>query len=651
MGDERAQSGNGGRPPRAYDGQEATIRRVDEPTEPRAPSNLDSALPAAPARHPSPRYTPRAELGVGGMGVVRLCHDERMGRDVAYKTMHQEHGADATLRTRFEREARVQGRLEHPAIVPVYDVDVAADGSEYFTMRAVGGKSLRQILGVLREGGDEERYGLRRLLGAFATVCLAIAFAHRQKVVHRDIKPANIMLGDFGEVYVLDWGIARVLTEDDDLGSSTAIGDLIGTIGYMAPEQARAESVGPPADVYALGVTLFEIITLERLHSKDDEIALREVLSGVDGRPSRRRRDRNFAPELDELCHHATALDPRHRPSAQAMHDAVQAFLDGQHDVERREQLAAEHAARAREELASVALGGRDAAAARERALVEVNRALALDPDSREGTAVIKSLAELSTGHAQTRDALMMGGRKERQLVSRVGLVLSGVWLAGILGITALGARSWPLIGAAAGTVAVGGVLLTLNSRKYSVKRAWGILTVLYLGTAISSSAFGPLVMTPGLLALIGAGHMLTMLPDAWQEQTKPQMRPLHIAGFALGPLVFVALMVLGWTGTIPSSFAFRHGEIVILPQSVGFPPVPTFIYLLVVNVVLIVGPPIMLNRLRQQAFELAQRAVNAAVRTRELTPRHARDLTPSLSEPSDGRSRRRPRSGAKEGT
>src|SRR5690349_14585720 len=152
-------------------------------------------------------------LGEGGMGEVLLAHDEHIGRDVAVKRIRASEPTAEEL-SRFLREARVQGRLEHPAVVPVHDLAVDRDGRPFFVMKRLSGTTLLELLGRLRADPAADGATVRRrMLRAFADVCLAIEFAHSRGIVHRDLKPANIMLGDFGEVYVLDWGVARALTE------------------------------------------------------------------------------------------------------------------------------------------------------------------------------------------------------------------------------------------------------------------------------------------------------------------------------------------------------------------------------------------------------------------------------------------------------
>jgi hypothetical protein len=228
-----------------------------------APINLGA--PLVEAKQGLERYALGATLGRGGMGEVRLCRDLVLHRALAMKLVTST--SPGTV-TRFVREARVQGQLEHPGIVPVHDLGLEPGGRPYFTMKRVRGVTLAEVLRALAEGNEAARakYPRRRLLQAFQAVCLTVDFAHSRHVVHRDLKPANVMLGDFGEVYVLDWGIAKHLDAPLDADAETLSGEsvapqagqtaqgaVMGTPGYMSPEQALGEPVDPRTDVYALG--------------------------------------------------------------------------------------------------------------------------------------------------------------------------------------------------------------------------------------------------------------------------------------------------------------------------------------------------------------------------------------------------------------
>ena len=237
------------------------------------------------------RYEARAVLGEGGMGEVRLCRDHLVGRDVALKVMQPGAAAHVESRERFVREARVQGQLEHPAIVPVYDLGVAPRGYAYFTMKRIRGRTLDEIIKLLAAGdaAAAAKYTRRRLLTAFGSVCQAIDFAHQRGVLHRDLKPSNVILGDHGEVYVLDWGLAKAAGVEDRVGEAvddlpsatgrTLQGTLLGTPGYMAPEQARGEPLDHRADLFAAGIVLWELLAGRRfLRAESDAGAMHKLL-------------------------------------------------------------------------------------------------------------------------------------------------------------------------------------------------------------------------------------------------------------------------------------------------------------------------------------------------------------------------------------
>ena len=340
------------------------------------------------ARAPLRGYQVGKLLGRGGMGEVVLARDERIGRDVAIKRMRGTRPGDVGV-VRFLREARIQARLEHPAIVPVHELGEDVDHQPYFTMKRLSGITLAEQLALpappLRQ----------KLLRAFVEVCRAVEFAHASGVVHRDLKPANVMLGDFGEVYVLDWGLARVVGEPeplsvaagvDSLAGETQPGAILGTPGYMSPEQVRgASDVGPASDVYALGAILFELLAGEPLHVRGSAV-LRSSLGPTDGSASQRQPERAIPPELDSLCIAALASDRAARPSASELAERIERYLDGDRDLERRRELAATSIAEAHTALASDVVGGRA------RAMQAAGRALALDPESHDAAALVTRL-------------------------------------------------------------------------------------------------------------------------------------------------------------------------------------------------------------------------------------------------------------------
>ncbi|MCB9603235.1 MAG: serine/threonine protein kinase [Sandaracinus sp.] len=289
---------------------------------------LDDALARVtrpPEADAAERYVGRGVLGEGGMGEVRLYQDLQIGRQVAMKVMLPGRASEPSARARFLREAVIQGQLEHPSIVPVHEIGETASGDPYFTMKRIRGETLSDIVAAFRRGDTEAigRYPERRLLTGFAQACLAVDFAHSRGVVHRDLKPSNVMLGDFGEVYVLDWGVARVLGSaeggvlDSELipAVGTAVGTVLGTPGYIAPEQIRSSAeVDGRADVYALGAILFEILTRKALHRFDKpHVMLTETLAGTDPAARAKAVGAKVDPELMSIIVQATRLEPDER--------------------------------------------------------------------------------------------------------------------------------------------------------------------------------------------------------------------------------------------------------------------------------------------------------------------------------------------------
>ena len=204
----------------------------------------------------SRRYQTLGLLGAGGMGSVWLCWDPVLEREVAVKQLRDDRSG--VWLQRFRDEARVLARLNHPGIVPVFDIEDDPAGRPLLIMRRVVGRTLRERL-------EQADLPLPRALEMFERVCDAVGFAHRRGVLHRDLKPANIMIGDNGEVLVLDWGVAR--RDPDPNGTAepgtTLPGSILGTPGYLAPEVAigDVDAHGPEVDVFSLGATLFEILT------------------------------------------------------------------------------------------------------------------------------------------------------------------------------------------------------------------------------------------------------------------------------------------------------------------------------------------------------------------------------------------------------
>jgi serine/threonine-protein kinase len=344
------------------------------------PDHPPSPSPRLAARS-GDRYRLGPTIGQGGMGEILVALDDQFAREVAVKRMRDPSPSEHAMR-RFFREARIQGQLDHPAIVPVHELGVDEGGRPFFTMKKLAGTTLTQRIA--------DNYPRQRLLRAFADVCLAIEFAHNRGVVHRDLKPDNIVLGDFGEVYVLDWGVAKILAEDEDVADPKAIvaermtidGTVIGTRAYMAPEQAAAaKDLEGRADVYSLGCVLYELLTGVQRNPRPDAGVSPQIT------PSARTPHRDIPPELDQVCLAATHDDRAARiQSPRELGERIERYLDGDRDLALRQQLARTHLDAARSSLS--AGGGTEAASAdvRRTAMREAGRALALDP-KLEGAA------------------------------------------------------------------------------------------------------------------------------------------------------------------------------------------------------------------------------------------------------------------------
>jgi len=471
---------------------------------------------------PDPGYQVGGLIGRGGMGEVVVAQDQRIGREVAVKRIRAKTPTHDAVE-RFLREARIQARLDHPAIVPVYELGTDTDGLPYFTMKRLTGVTLAKHL--------VEQTPVRRLLRAYVDVCLAIQLAHTRGVVHRDLKPSNIMLGDYGEVYVLDWGVARVIAdrsrsthpmqaiaEHDLIEDGTTSGAILGTPGYMAPEQIRGSEVGISADVYALGAILFEILAGEPLHPRG-EAALATTLSHPQEAPARRAGDRTIPPELDGVCYDALAELPEARPTARELADRIQAYLDGDRDMERRRILAAEQLDGAREALAA---GGIDAHAT---AMRRAGRALALDPENEHAAALVGKLMleppkELPPDleARMTADALEIGkARAKKGLWSYATIVVLMVAMLPVLDV-----KNWTL------QLSFLGLMLLLCAMSWQGSRTGriGLVTAFVInlcGIVLFSRIMGPFILTPivtmGVLLSFSASPRMLARPGiiwAW---------------------------------------------------------------------------------------------------------------------------------------
>lgn len=302
------------------------------------------------------RYEFLEELGRGGMGQILRARDQFLDRDIALKTLLPEVNQDEFQR-RLIAEARLTGQLEHPSIVPLYDVGRLSNGVPFYTMRVITERSLQTVIEEMRQD-EPAAPSLTQLIQILRQVCLAIQFAHDRGVIHRDLKPENILIGEYGEVFVIDWGIAKTVSSVNDQelsAASTSQPDgLIGTPLYMAPEQAQGQNdeVDERTDVYALGAMLYEMLTLTPVFRSSTVLGLLMTIIQEDPQPpSQRAPERDIPRVLEEICLKAIAKDRGQRfGSAQILAEELELFLEGVKEKERQEAAARQLIAKAKKE-------------------------------------------------------------------------------------------------------------------------------------------------------------------------------------------------------------------------------------------------------------------------------------------------------------
>lgn len=294
--------------------------------------DTDQALPEK--LNQNTRYMFLSTIAKGGKSLIKSCKDMHLNRVVAYKTLRSEFIDDEIENTRLLREARVSAMLQHPNTVPVYEVGRDNQGHYYFTMKLVHGYTLREIMDY------RERYDLIQLIEVIEQIAHALAYAHAHGVAHRDIKPENILAGPYGEVLLLDWGLAKVWRKDgtaldEDTGevshvvdsdkTITGHGKLQGTLCYMSPEQIRRDpDISYSTDIYSLGSVLYELLTGVPPFDSDKTY---EILEMVENKQPAKPSEISKYPVpkiLERLCLQCLNKDPANRPAT--MNDVLQAL-------------------------------------------------------------------------------------------------------------------------------------------------------------------------------------------------------------------------------------------------------------------------------------------------------------------------------------
>ncbi|MHC4415467.1 MAG: protein kinase domain-containing protein [Planctomycetota bacterium] len=351
-------------------GSETRVVLRDEVGAEQAPAGEGLITPSARG---AARYERLGEIARGGMGVIIRSRDNDLGRDVAMKVLQSRHAGNKAMVRRFVEEAQIAGQLQHPGILQVYELGLQDDKRPYFTMKLIKGRTLAELLEA-RAAPDED---LSRFLGIFERVCQTVAYAHARGVIHRDLKPANVMVGSFGEVQIVDWGLAKLIPgapkaaegrpsapaaqeteihipQDDRGGSQSIAGSVMGTPAYMPPEQARGDvrELDERSDVFALGAILCEIVTGSPPYVGVGTTTLEDAKDGHLDEAWARLDASGADDELVHLARSCMAPRRRERPrTAQVVADQLSAYLASVGERARAAELAAvEASARAAEE-------------------------------------------------------------------------------------------------------------------------------------------------------------------------------------------------------------------------------------------------------------------------------------------------------------
>ncbi len=547
------------------------------------PGRTSARVSWTPRKDVFERFILGEQLGAGGMGAVYLARDVVAGREVAFKRILPGIADLDEIRARFVREAQVQARLEHPSVVPVHEMGVDPEGALYFVMKRVRGHTLREVLEALRCGESEltRRHSRHSVLVALGQVALALDFAHRHGVVHRDLKPGNLMLGEFGEVYLLDWGLARLDDGGEYLTAMYGGGEIhtanqmiLGTPGYAPAEQlsGRIDKIGPGVDVWALGAILFEALTgtyAVEGESASDRIEV--TIRGVDASPAARSPGARIPPELDALCVRAMAPRPEDRPDAREFHRQLAVHLSGELDRELEQRLASEHRARAREAVErALVIPGEAGIAARREAWAEVGKTLALEPNHPEARAAIATLLETPPKLVpeSVTTAIEEAGRDENRTVARLLALLSTAGLGATIGLLVwAGTRNWPL---ALALLFFNALAVVLGLRGGGRRRGRAIdLHIAGLAAThnlvLLGRAAGPVVIVPGFFAVL-----ITMAGLIH----RPRERIVHASILLTG---YVIPSVLEYLRVLPPSYVFSEQGVRIVPSLSNIPEAPFY--------------------------------------------------------------------------
>jgi serine/threonine-protein kinase len=534
------------------------------------------------------RISKVSTIGEGGMGIVHLATQATLGRHVAVKTL-KDGGGDLDATVRILREAWVTGALEHPNVVPVYDVGVDSGGAPFIVMKRVEGKAWADVMQSPEE--------LERLLGiadpleanlrVFLAVCNAVHFAHARGILHRDVKPENVMIGEFGEVYLLDWGIAVSVAPDPSgrLPELSQARGVAGTPSYMAPEMLLGDPKGlsTRTDVYLLGATLYEVFAGKPPHVAESSAAMASsiLLSQPAFTPG-------FPAEAKELCARALARDPANRfESAEALKKTVEDYLahrgsrklarDAKRSLDALLKTIADDAPSEERTLAifnllgecrfgyraAIAAWSGNVAARRglDRALLAVVDLEVTEGDPKTAAALLREVAEPPAENVARVDAAIRARAEEEQRLKKIeqdmdpaigtrtrtmlGVIFGAAWtLLPLVGwwIVRAGrpASHWALVGGSAGSLTLGVVLYswareTLTKTLLNRRLAQTLALQMILQLVLSLGAYW-IGLTPeqsGILHLFAWASVQTAL-SLWVQPWFGLSAVVCAAGFLL---------------------------------------------------------------------------------------------------------------------
>lgn len=561
---------------------EATPQGPDQPT---VADNLLATVVQPDARpaslnelRRSLRFTPISPLDEGGMGQVLQALDTHLGRHVVVKRLHEHLADNAEQRARFFRESKIQSSLNHPGVVPLHAAGVDETGLPFIAMKQVRGRVLSEVLASRRLGDPRSvaEFSRRRLLRDFAKLCWTVAFAHSKHVVHRDIKPANVMLGELGEVYLLDWGIATwsgaadtglgpSSSADRDDPAATAPAGLtdphgaLGTPAYMSPEHARGGAfVVPASDVFALGAILFELLTGKRLNpGRGGSEAMLLALLPVAERARERLESSQVPDGLRALVLGATHFDIEERPTAAQLAESVERLVSVEGQRKERQRRARRYE---RQAFALLDGGGEAGAMA---ALRILNRADALAPAHSKAAELLAELVSQADtlglhGSSVGLQARLQQHRQKGITSSVLIMIPAAITLATLTWLA--GGPRWSLVPTLVGTSLLT-TLLVYAQRRGSVPSWHYTVSGLVGGSAAASLCVvgGPLVLVPVCVL----AHFALLLTNA-RADAKVRFRQAVLAVSCV-----LVPFLLQLVGVLPTSYVFEGGGMRIRP--IGF--------------------------------------------------------------------------------